>query len=54
MKSEIANESAREAEIQMLINLVLLSIRHDMKASERILNAPHHENSITATASSIR
>jgi hypothetical protein len=54
IKSEIVNECASEAEIQMLINLVLLSIRHDMKASERILNAPYHETSITATASSIR
>jgi hypothetical protein len=54
MNSQIVNERASEAEIQMLINLVLLSIRHDMKASERILNAPYHENPITATASSIR
>jgi hypothetical protein len=54
MESRIADERASEAEIQMLINLVLLSIRHDLKASERILNAPYHENSITATASSIR
>jgi hypothetical protein len=54
VESQIADERASETEIQMLINLVLLSIRHDMKASERILNAPYHETSITATATSVR
>jgi hypothetical protein len=53
MKNAIANQQANEDEIQILINLVLLSIRHDLKASERILNAPYHETSIRATASSI-
>jgi hypothetical protein len=53
MKNAIANQQANEDEIQMLINLVLLSIRHDLKASERILNAPYQETSIRATASSI-
>jgi hypothetical protein len=53
MKNEIVNERAGEAAIQMLINLVLLSIRHDMNVSEKILNAPYYETSITATASSI-
>lgn len=54
MQSEIVNERASEADIQMLINLVLLSIRHDMNASEKILNAPNFETSITSTTSSIR
>ncbi|MBO0720520.1 MAG: hypothetical protein J2P41_06850, partial [Blastocatellia bacterium] len=54
MKNDIAGERANEAGIQALINLVLLSLRHDLKTSERILNAPSQENSIGATASSIR
>jgi hypothetical protein len=50
IKSKIIEERASEDEIQKLINLILLSIRHDIKDSERTLNAQFQETSITATS----
>ncbi|HKX32925.1 MAG TPA: hypothetical protein VJ302_34905, partial [Blastocatellia bacterium] len=50
IQSEILTERAAETEIQMLINLTLLSIRHEMRVSERILNGPDHTTSRPAAA----
>src|SRR5262249_32978034 len=51
MQEMITTDRANDAEIQMLINLMLLSIRHDLKVSERILNESDHTRPITSASS---
>lgn len=54
IQDEVIDERTSEAEILMLINLMLLSIRHDMQVAEKTLNESTDANSTRAFSSSIR